>query len=194
MKKLLRIYLMFCLVLTIGLSKSYSQDDNDDVHNLIITLPEVALLDLEAAAGTTITLGPDAPTEAGEAINFSDESNADIWINYTSIIGKKTDPKRDITVQITSGVVPEGLLLNVLAAKDAGMGDGTMGTSTSTLVLDKKAQEIINGVGSAYTGDGVANGHQLTYTLVLDSKQGSYAKLDFDDANTLAITYTMTDQ
>jgi hypothetical protein len=178
----------------VGLStNTFAQDDNDDVHNVSIKLPEVALLDLEANEGTSITLGPDAPTEAGEALDFSEESNSTIWINYSSIVGSKSDPSRNITVQITSGDVPSGLVLSVEAAKDAGMGDGTMGEPAGAVKLDKSAQDIINGVGSAYTGNGVSRGHQLTYKLALDESKGAYASLDFDDSNTMAITYTLTD-
>lgn len=194
MKNILRASLIASLLAFAGVSGLYAQDDNDDAHNVVITLPEVALLDLESSAGTAISLGPDAPTEAGEALDFSEETNSDIWINYSSIIGSKTEPSRDITVQITSGKVPEGLELTAIAAKDAGMGDGSMGTPTAKIILDNSAQEIIKGVGSAYTGNGVSKGHQLTYQLALNEKQGSYAKLDFDNSNTLAITYTLTDQ
>lgn len=194
MKNILRASLIASLLAFAGVSGLYAQDDNDDAHNVVIKLPEVALLDLESSAGTAISLGPDAPTEAGEALDFSEETNSDIWINYSSIIGSKTEPSRDITVQITSGKVPEGLELTAIAAKDAGMGDGSMGTPTAKIILDNSAQEIIKGVGSAYTGNGVSKGHQLTYQLALNEKQGSYAKLDFDNSNTLAITYTLTDQ
>jgi hypothetical protein len=171
-----------------------AQDDNDDVHNVIIQLPEVALLDLEAAAGTSITLAPKAPNEAGQALDFSGETNSDIWINYSSIVGSKKEPSRDIMVQITAGSVPEGLQLTVAAGEDAGMGDGKMGKPLAPVVLSKISQKIITGVGSSYTGNGVAKGHQLTYSLALDEKKGSYEKLDFDNSNTLAITYTLTDQ
>ncbi|MBK8500971.1 MAG: hypothetical protein IPL46_01535 [Saprospiraceae bacterium] len=172
----------------------FAQDDNDDVHNVIIQLPEVALLDLEAAAGTSISLAPKAPNEAGQALDFSGETNSDIWINYSSIVGSKKEPSRDIMVQITGGSVPEGLLLTVSAGEDAGMGDGRMGKPQAPVILNKISQKVITGVGSSYTGNGVAKGHQLTYSLALDEKEGSYEKLDFDNSNTLAITYTLTDQ
>lgn len=194
MRNLFKFFVLFSLVLTLANTQGLCQDDNDDVHNLTVTLPEVALLDLEATGSKDITLGPDAPSEAGEALDFSNESNSELWINYSSIVGSKSEPNRDISVQITSGSVPAAMILSIVAAKDAGAGDGTMGTPSSSLVLDNKAQNIISGVGSAYTGNGPTKGHRLTYTLALDSNKGAYAKLDFDHANTLAITYTLTDQ
>lgn len=194
MKNLIIYSFTACLVFLMTPTLSNAQDDNDDVHNLLVTLPEVALLDLEAAVGTAITLSPNAPNEAGLAIDFSSEQNSDIWINYSSIVGSKTEPSRNISVQITSGTVPEGMLLSVVASKDAGLGDGTMGSPTAKLTVDQSAQDIITGVGSAYTGNGVTKGHQLTYSLTLDTQAGSYAKLDFDQSNTLGITYTLADQ
>ena len=178
MKNLLNTVIVLAMMLSLGVVEGYSQDDHDDVHNLTIAIPEVALLDLESTGSKDITLGPDAPTEAGLALDFSNESNSDLWINYSSIVGKKSDPQRDISVQITAGQVPAGM----------------MGTPGNTLELGNKPQDIISGVGSAYTGNGPARGHQLTYSLALDSKKGVYGNIDFDEANTLAITYTLTDQ
>lgn len=173
---------------------SFGQDDNTAIQNVMISVPEVALLDLESASGTTIQLSPEAPQEAGMAVDFSDQTNTGIWINYSSIVNSRTEPGRNITVQITSGSVPQGMVLNVAAGQDAGLGDGRMGKSTGSIQLTNKAQNIITGVGSAYTGNGVAKGHQLTYALSLDNVKGAYASLDFNQSNTVAITYTLTDQ
>jgi hypothetical protein len=181
-------------LLLAGTTMLIAQDDHDDVHNLIIDIPEVALLDLESAGDKTINLSPEAPKEAGEALDFSNQTNSELWINYSSVIGSKSEPARDITVQITSGKLPAGMVLSVKSAKDAGQGDGTMGTPNGKIKLDETAQQIIAGIGSSYTGDGVSKGHQLTYTLELDGKKGSYANLDYDQSSTLAITYTLTDQ
>ena len=187
-------YPLALLTLVVFSGRLQAQDDHDDIHNLSINIPEVALLDLEAEGEKSVKLGPKAPGEAGNALDFSEEQNSDLWINYSSIVGSKTEPSRDITAQITSGNVPEGLVLSVQASKDAGMGDGEMGRAKEMIRLDDHAQEIITGVGSAYTGNGPSRGHQLTYVLSLDKKEGSYAKIDFDQSNTLAITYTLTDQ
>ena len=149
------------------------------------------ILDLEATAGTAISLGPTAPTEAGLPLAFPDTDNT-IWLNYSSVIGSVTEPTRTVTAQISSGAVPGGTVIKVVAAADAGNGDGTMGTAASEVTLSGVAQNVITGIGSAYTGDGVSNGHNLTYTLDLDSG-ASYADLDFDDSTTLSITYTLSD-
>ena len=191
----MRIAKFYFIALTILTTLNINaQDNNQAFQNVTINIPEVALLDLEATNSTTINLSPEGPTEAGEALDFSNSTNSDIWINYSSIVGSKTESSRDVTVSITSGSVPQGMTLKVKAGEDAGFGDGKMGTSTSTITLNSNAQKVIQGVGSAYTGNGPSKGHQLTYELSLDNEKGSYAALDFDQSNTIAVTYTLTDQ
>lgn len=186
----------FNYLLTLGLlavsTLAFAQDDGDDVHQVTISVPEVALLDIEAASSTTISLGPTAPTEAGSPITFTSATDNSLWLNYSSIIGSTTESSRTVTAQITSGTVPAGMTLSVVAGADAGNGDGTVGTPTAAVTLSGSAQNIITAIGSCYTGTGTSNGHQLTYTLALDAASGSYANLDFDDAGNINVTYTIT--
>lgn len=99
---------------------------------------------------------------------------------------------RRVTAAITSGTVPGGMVLKVTAGAAAGSGDGTLGGTAGVVTLDGTAQNVVTAIGSCYTGDGTTNGHQLTYALELDAG-GNYADLDINDATTLEITYTLTD-
>lgn len=168
-----------------------AQDDTDDVHNVTITVPLVALLDI-APAGSTITLGATAPTEAGLPLDFSGATDNSLWLNYSSIINTGVVDSRRVTAAITSGTVPGGMVLKVTAGAAAGSGDGTLGGTAGVVTLDGTAQNVVTAIGSCYTGDGTTNGHQLTYALELDAG-GNYADLDINDATTLEITYTLTD-
>lgn len=168
-----------------------AQDDADDTHDIIIGVPAVALVDIEAASGTTINLGADAPTEAGDAVDFSTgASNNDLWLNYSSI-KDSANATRKITASITSGTLPAGVVLTVTAGADAGNGAGTKGTSAGAVNLTTTDQDIITAIGSAWTDDGVNNGHNLTYDLTLSS--GNYSSLDAADNTTVTITYTISD-
>jgi hypothetical protein len=173
-------------------TQANAQDNNTDAHDVVIGIPEVALLDIESASGTSINLTPDAPTEAGDPISFASTTNTNLWLNYSSIVGSTTEPTRKVTTAITSGTVPGSMLLKVQAAADAGGGDGTVGTAAGEITLSGSAQDFITGIGSCYTGNGETSGHQLTYTLLLNPTAGSYANLDFDAATTVSITYTLT--
>ena len=170
-----------------------AQDTNVKAHDVTINIPEVALLDIEPAASTAITLAPTAPTEAGSPLDFSGATNNSLWINYSSIIGSTTEATRKVSVAITSGTMPGGMLLKVKSGDDAGNGDGTVGSSVGAITLSTTAQDCITGIGSCYTNTPENNGHQLTYVLELNGAGGSYANLDFDDATTLTITYTLSD-
>ena len=190
--KLSKIFIATALLLTAN--NMVAQDTNEASHNLTIGVPEVALLDLESATGTAISLNGTAPTEAGEKVIFN-ASNNDIWINYSSIVGSSSEPTRTVVVQITDGEIPSGLELSVLAAKDAEKGDGTMGKANNSAIVlsSESAQKIIDGVGSAYTGNGANKGHNLTYSLTQKTANGSYAQLDFNQSQTVSITYTLSD-
>ncbi len=184
---------VFAATLVASATVVSAQDDNDDVHDVVISIPEVALVDLESATGTSINLGPQAPTEAGLPLDFSAQTNSAIWMNYSSIKSTVNDPTRNITAKISTGTLPSGMTLTVTSAGDAGNGDGTMGTSVGAVNLTTSDQNVITGIGSAYTGNGVNNGHNLTYGLSLSVAAGSYASIDADDATTVQITYTISD-
>lgn len=180
--------ILLTAVLLLIASATFAQDTNVDSHTVTIGIPQVALLDLESATELAVTLDGTAPTEAGEKVVFN-ASNNDLWINYTSI--KSTaNPSRGISVQITDGTVPAGLQLTVEAASYSGSGAGTTGTSAGSIKLSSSAQNLITGIGSAYTGNGTSNGHNLTYSL---TQVGEYADLDFDNSSSLIITYTLSD-
>ena len=169
-----------------------AQDTNVDKHTIDIKIPEVAILDLETTGSSSaISLSADAPKEAGMALDFSNAVNTEIWINYSSIIGSKTEPSREVSVQITSGDVPKGMEIFVEAAKDAGLGARKVGSPAGQVSLSTSAQKIITGVGSAYTGDGAKSGHNLTYQLKAAS--GAYGDIDFDQSGSITVTYTLSD-
>ena len=169
-----------------------AQDDADDDHTVQITIPEVAILDLEASGGTSIVLAVTAPTEAGLPVSFANAVDSTVWINYSSIVGSTTEPSRTVSAKISAGTVPGGMLLKVTAAADAGNGDGTVGSSAGQITLSGSNQTVVSGIGSCYTGDGANNGHALYYALELNGAGGSYANIDFDDATTLTVLYTIS--
>lgn len=187
--------LLFAAVIVLSANASFAQggDTNEASHTVAINIAEVALLDLESSTGTAITLAGTAPTEAGLPMTFEDANDATTWINYSSIVSGEST--RNVTVAITDGAVPAGLKLTVLAAPDAGNGAGTVGTeNASVITLSLDSQEIISGVGSAYTEDGANNGHKLTYQLGYETGAATdYANLKFDNSDTVTITYTLSE-
>ncbi len=185
MKNFVSITAAFAIFL--GVNSVKAEDLSSNSHVVTVSIPEVALLDLEGT--TAVTLSPTAPTEAGLAFDFTTATNSSVWVNYSSVVAAQKS--RNVTVQITNGSVPTGLTLTVAAGADAGAGKGTTGTSAGTITLSATAQTLISGVKSCWTGNGSSKGHNLTYALDLTSAD-NYS--DLANANTdITITYTLTD-
>jgi len=184
--KNLAVITVAAIMLTAATSIS-AQDNTQGAHSISINIPEVALLDLEG--GSSITLAPTAPVEAGLALDFSSATNNAIWVNYSSIVA--ATKTRKVNAAITSGAVPAGLQLKVTAGTYAGVGKGTLGTAASQVTLTGTAQDVVTGIGSCYTGNGASSGHQLTYALSLTSADAYNQLLQ---ANTpITVTYTISD-
>lgn len=188
--------LLFASVIVLSANASFAQDTKVAAHSLTINIPQSALLDLEVATGTTdVTLAGTAPTEAGLPMTFgATATNATIWMNYSSIV--KGVLLRKVTVAITNGTVPTGLKLTVLASAASTDGKGTLGTAATALTLSGTgAQDIVTGIGSAYTGDGANKGRSLTYQLGYETDAATdYAALRYvDTAAPLTITYTLSE-
>ncbi|VXA93104.1 MULTISPECIES: hypothetical protein [Chryseobacterium] len=169
-----------------------AQDTNKDNHTVTISVPEVALVDIEPAATKNITLGFTAPTEAGNPV-VPNTANSTLWLNYSSI-KSVADPTRNVSVSVNA-IIP-GIDIHVTAAAATGSGGGTLGTPAAQLTLSATDQTIISGIGSAFTGNGANNGHNLTYALAAGSGPGGvavYADLQATATTVATVTYTISD-
>ncbi|WP_139421836.1 hypothetical protein [Chryseobacterium mulctrae] len=173
-------------------SNLQAQDINKDTHTITISVPEVALVDIEPAATKNIILGFTAPIEAGNPITPS-TANSTLWLNYSSI-KSVADPTRTVSVSVNA-LIP-GIDIHVTAAAATGFGGGLVGDPAAQLTLSATDQTIISGIGSAYTGNGVNNGHNLTYALAAGSGPGGvavYSELQAMANTTATVTYTISD-
>ncbi|REC42534.1 hypothetical protein [Chryseobacterium pennipullorum] len=169
-----------------------AQDTKTDSHTITISIPEVALVDIEPAATKNLTLGFTAPTEAGNPV-IPATANSTLWLNYSSI-KSETEPTRNVTVSLNAPI--PGVDINVTAAAATGSGGGTLGLSAGLLTLSAAGQTIVSGIGSAYTGNGANNGHNLTYALAAGSGPGgvaAYADLQATPTTQATVTYTISD-
>ena len=170
----------------------FSQDSNKNNHSLTINVPEVALISVNSA-NSSIELNGTHSNEAGDKVNFNVEDSS-TWINYSSIVGSIDESNRFITAEISEGEIPKGLNLLINATNDAGKGDGLLGTPNNAYqTLNKKPIKLIEQIGSCYTGVGTEKGHNITYKLMLSDKKNAYKKLDFNQSETILITYTLSD-
>lgn len=148
-----------------------------------LTLPVVTLMDVEPTGN--ITLNFTAPTEAGNPLG-NPTPNTSKWINYTSAI-TSGGATRKITAAVNQ--VISGVNIRLQAASASGAGGGTLGTPSAQVTLTTTPVTIISGIGGAYTGNGVNNGHRLTISLV----PSTYANLAKQDNISVTIVYTITE-
>lgn len=151
--------------------------------NVNLTLPVVTLMDIEPAGN--ITLNFTAPTEAGNPL-ANPTPNTSKWINYTSAIASGGLTRR-ITAYVNNALIP-GVDIRLQAAVASGAGGGVLGTPSAQITLTRTPITIISGIGGAYTGNGVNNGHRLTISLIPNT-YGLIAQTN----TTVTIVYTITE-
>lgn len=171
--------LVFFISFTIS-SYLFSQTSGNSTMSL--TLPVITLMDIEPTGA--ISMNFTAPTEAGIAI-VAPAINTTKWINYTSAIASG-----GATRKITASINPviSGVDIKIQAASASGAGGGTLGTPSSEVILNATSQTIISGIGGAFTGNGVNNGHRLTISL----SANTYANLSRTNT-AVVIVYTITE-
>lgn len=173
---------MCLLLFSIGMKAQEGIDS--DSHIISISIPEVAILDIESESSKDIALEFVAPTEAGMGVTGS--SNNSLWLNYSSIKSKE-NTSRTVSVRLDETIPGADIWLDV--QPHAGNGGGSIGEPSGKIVLTTSDQFIINNIGSCYTGNGMNNGHNLVYELQVS---GSYEDLEAVSQTPLTVTYTIS--
>lgn len=166
-------------------------DSNEATHKIGITIPDVALVDVESEDNNLdITLQPSVEAlEAGSAVDFSNVKDESLWLNYTSIVQDK-NKKRKITAKLSGEELPEGITIQLTASSRSASGKGTTGSGKTQTLSSKEAKDIVTGIGSCYTESGAKKGHQLTYKMSVDNDQ--YADFLAKSYN-IDVLFTITD-
>ena len=141
---------------------------------------EFFILDIEPN-NFSIDLSALSPSEAGQEYFFS--SNSEKWLNYTSSV--PFGDVRTISVSVTGSLSGLSLSLTVSPCTSC---FGVFGVPVGTVVLGSTPQNVINGIGGSYTGNGPNLGHNLIYSLSITN----YAQI-LASNNNLTIIYTITD-
>lgn len=166
---------------------SYSQTVLIREHSLGLTIPEIAMLDIEPD-NTALNLSFIIPTEAGLPIVTANASANTKWLNYTNSLSPVV-PGRSIEVQVSNGNIPDGVEILVDVSAYSGNGAGVFGIPSGTITLSTSPQVCISGIGGSYTGNGSNNGHQLSYSLGITD----YDILDADQTGSLELMFTLVD-
>lgn len=188
MMKTQKIFIL-CFIFFFSLisNLAFSQWEEEQV-NVHFSIPEVALVDIEPGTdnGIDFTIVPSA--ESGNSPEATESTDKSLWINYSSALSNSRNTRK-IFAEISSGKLPKGMSIYLQASPYSGLGGGKLGRSTGKIKLTKRARAIITNIGSCYTGDGINNGHLLTFSI----KITNYSKLYATEESDINILYTITD-
>lgn len=184
-KKIFIIHILFLFVAIPHFAFPQWEESQLSVH---FSVPEIALVDIEPGTNNSINFSILPAVESGNSSKAQESTNTSLWINYSSAL---SNPKntRKIVAEISQGELPNGLLLFLQASSYGGIGEGKHGKSAGKIRLSTRPKSIINNIGSCYTGDGINNGHLLTFSLEINNYSRVYASEDTD----FNILYTITD-
>ena len=200
--KNLSLLIIATVFLTFGVSNvvkaTVDVDGNSATHDVGITIPQLALVDVEDANGdeSNVSFTPDATDlvlEAGGALSFSSLSKT-MYLQYTSIIGTGEGVSNKVSAVMETGYdLPSGLSLKLTtaAAVTGGTKKGTTGTGQGEITLSTTSADIVTGIGTCYTGTEGAYGHELTYKLDFAGDDAAYNALKHK-AYSATVTYTIT--
>ncbi len=110
------------------------------------------------------------------------------WLNYTTLV-HPSEPSIAITVEISSGIIPDGMELRIEAMPYEGMSRSKQGMPTGKLSVSNRPQVLIDNIRTCYTGAGRNEGHQLKFSFIITD----YAKVRSGTSN-ISIQYTITSQ
>jgi len=149
--------------------------------SISLKLSPIALIDIEPSGNLNLPFT--APIEAGNPINTPTFNNSK-WINYTSAI-RLNGPLRRVTVAVNETI--PGVNIKIQALPAVPTGAGTKGITTNAINVSTLPQTIIYGIGGAYTGDGINNGHQLNIYMEIYK----YTDLKVTPNKSIVFTYTI---
>jgi hypothetical protein len=130
-------------------------------HQVVISIPRIALIGIAGADNDQFRIGQGQ--EAGHKIEITQNRISGIWLNYTSTVS--ADNRNHKVMAAMSGSLPDALQIMLEASPFTGSGKGKTGIPSGSKILSGQPVEIISEIGSCFTGKGVNNGHELTYTL-----------------------------
>ncbi|NCA79923.1 MAG: hypothetical protein EOM76_07040 [Sphingobacteriia bacterium] len=186
MKNVKPFKIFIILMLLLASNYLYAQINQAQL-NVYFSLPEVALLDLEPNLNNDVLFSIESNGESGSSASVH-HSSTTIWINYSSSLSG-SQSSRTITAEISQGFLPEGILLFLQASEYSGTGGGAFGHSSGKVALSSQPKPIITNIGNCFTGDGINNGHLLSFSVEISD----YSKIVSVENSNLLVLYTITD-
>ena len=186
-KKMDTKQLIAILIILLIPATSFSQSAERQ-KTVRLSIPEIAILDIEPSLNNSVYISLEQPGKPGVEAGFRKTGNETLWINYSSTL-LNANNSRVIKAEILRGATPEGIELFLEASNYSGNGDGRAGQSTGKVKLTNQPKPVITNIGNCYTGDGLMNGHLLSFSVEISN----YSKIHSMNDTEFTILYTITD-
>ncbi|MBO6517866.1 MAG: hypothetical protein JJ975_15075 [Bacteroidia bacterium] len=186
-----RRYTILITMLLTSLTQAFGQSYwSYDDHGISLKMPEVSLVTV-MPTNYTVNLSMGLPIAAGAKPGIDDDAMDDnTWLNYSCSVSQHGG-NRKVYAQITSGVVPEGVELELQVKNLNKPGRGKWGRRyRSKTILTNQPQVVVYRIGGGCTRRGKSYGHQLIYRLKLKDIDDLAIK---EPKTYLTITYTISD-
>ena len=188
MKNLIITICSGLFLFTITPAKVYAQHEDVEA-NVYFSLPQVALVDIEPDLDNSIRFSINSSAESGESPFLQLPSNDQLWINYSSSLSNSRN-SRSIVAEISQGNLPKGIQFFLEASNYSGSGGaGQVGQPAGRIELRKQPRPIISNIGNCFTGNGINNGHRLSFSIEVSD----YSKVQSVDESNFVVMYTITD-
>jgi len=180
---------IFFLVLACFQAKAQTEDPVNPANNtasatLILGVTEVSLLKANESV-INLQLNQRA---AGMSIETS-KSDSTARLLISSVIS--TDNRRQLTAQVTSGTVPAGTQLQLVALPPNANFVGEYGTLASPVPLGAVGLPIVTNIATCYSGTDPSDGYPLKFIYALDS-EASYGSIRAKPGEQVVVTFTLT--
>jgi hypothetical protein len=118
-------------------------------------------------------------------------SNSDLFLRLSSVTPGGTDS--EVTARISSGSIPAGTQLTLVSADCTTTNSGgALGTANLTpIVLSAIDQNLVDFIGTCYTGTGYNDGYQMTFEWSPIDLTTNYSLITSASYN-ITITFTLT--
>lgn len=187
MKSDIKYIFLFLGAFVFVINSAFAQWEEGEL-NVSFSLPPAALVDIEPDASNSIHFTVLPAAESGASPQIQPTTDQTLWLNYSSALVNPQNT-RSIMAEITGGSLPEGVSLNVEALRHEGTGGGQFGQPAGKVSLSSQPKAIITNVGNCFTGDGVNNGHKLTFSIEVSD----YSKISAASETSFTILYTLSD-
>jgi len=180
------IFVLMIAIMGTLLGSSFMVQGQTATNGLSLGMPQLNLLS-SASASISLEL---TTAVAGEAVKSS-MSDSTARVKISSIIAE--GQTRTLSAQVTTGAIPGGTTLKLMAQTPNSKFGGTAGALGSDATLSAaSATPIVTGIGSCFSGTTSDDGYVLRYKWGLNNPATTYGDIRASGGTAITVTLTLS--